>query len=77
MTVAYRLVALTRLALPAARASAQTVLTPGHPDLTAAPPQTSDYETRVAADGPGGVPRNAGWRTYSDSDLARDAYSSA
>ena len=53
------------LALPVG-AAAQTALTPGHPDLTAAPPQRFDYETRVAADEPGGAPRNAGWWTYSE-----------
>ncbi len=47
--------ALLALALPGL-AHAQTALTPGHPDLVAAPPQSVDYEIRLAGD----VPRVVG-----------------
>lgn len=36
----------------AAPVSAQTVLTPGHPDLTAAAPQSIDYQVRLVGDVP-------------------------
>ena len=48
--------------LAAAPVAAQTVLTPGSPDLTAAAPQSFEYETRVA----GTPPRHNGWFDYSE-----------
>lgn len=54
----------TALALPAA---AQTALTPGHPDLAAAPPQTYTYDVRF----PGDPPRVIGTATQTQT-LAGD-----
>lgn len=50
---------LSALALPA---TAQTALTPGSPELVAAPPQSYEYDIRF----PGEVPRVLGTRTMSE-----------
>ena len=49
---ARRLAVLAALALPLGSAAAQTALTPGHPDLTAAPPQSYEHQIRLAGDTP-------------------------
>lgn len=53
MSLARRLAAVAAVALPATLGvQAQTVLTPGHPDLTAAPPQSYEYDVRFARETP-------------------------
>lgn len=53
---------LGALLLPLA-AQAQTVLTPGHPDLTAPALQSYEFITRRVADD---APRTVGWRQYAE-----------
>ena len=57
-----RRLALFAAVLAASPAAAQTVLTPGHPDLTATPPQRFDHQIRVVGD----VPRLIGQVTQEE-----------